>query len=76
MITTRHAKNKKNVNKLIFPMAMEGCPVPIRHASSRPLGSKNLPVRDLEVLETCISYGLKLLEKSSYLNITEKDVTN
>ena len=37
------------------------CPVPVHHASRCPLDTKNLPVWDLEVLETCImSYDWKL----------------
>ena len=39
------------------------CPVPIHDASSRLLFTKNHPVWDLEVLETCMR-GLKLVEKS------------
>ena len=44
--------------------------VPVNDTSRRPLGTNNLPVRDLEVLETYD--GLKLLARKEYRNIAEK----
>ena len=37
-----------------FHVARVECPEPIHRASSHPIGTKNLPVWDLEMLETCI----------------------
>ena len=30
------------------------CPVPVHDASSHPLGTKNLPVEDQEMQQTCM----------------------
>ena len=42
--------------RMIIPVgARVECPVTVHCASSCPFGIKNIPVWDLEVLETCIT---------------------
>ena len=48
------------------------CPVPIHHASSHPLGTKILPVWDLEVLE---SVKWLKINRKEYNNNDEIDRT-